>query len=61
MGQDKKNLTAAAAAAYVDDSTTWESFGLDARLLQAIDQLGFENPTLIQSSAIPLAIEEKET
>ncbi|CAG89246.1 DEHA2F12232p [Debaryomyces hansenii CBS767] len=59
MGQDKKNLTAAAAAAYVDDSTTWESFGLDARLLQAIDQLGFENPTLIQSSAIPLAIEEK--
>lgn len=57
MGQGN-NITAAAAA-YVDESTTWESFGLDPRLLQAIDQLGFENPTLIQSSAIPLAIEEK--
>lgn len=30
-----------------------------SRLLQTIDQLGFENPTLIQSSAIPLALEEK--
>lgn len=48
-----------ASAAYLDDSTTWESFNLDPRLLQSIDKLGFENPTLIQSSAIPLALEEK--
>lgn len=51
--------TKAASAAYVDDSTKWETFNLDPRLLQAIDQLGFENPTLIQSSAIPLALEDK--
>lgn len=51
--------TKAASAAYVDNSTTWESFNLDPRLLQAVDKLGFENPTLIQSSAIPLALEEK--
>lgn len=48
-----------ASQAYLDDSTSWESLNLDARILQAIDHLGFENPTLIQSSAIPLALEEK--
>lgn len=48
-----------AAAAYLDDSTSWDSFGLDARLLQAIDHLGFTKPTLIQSSAFPLALEDK--
>jgi len=48
-----------AAQAYLDDATTWDSFNLDARLLQAIDKLGFDNPTLVQSSVIPLALEEK--
>lgn len=48
-----------AAAAYLDDSASWDAFGLDARLLQAVDHLGFRTPTLIQSSAIPLALEEK--
>lgn len=49
----------AASAAYLDETTTWDSFNLDPRLLQAIDKLGFENPTLIQSSAIPLALDDK--
>lgn len=48
-----------AAAAYLDDSTSWDTLGLDARLLQAVDHLGFRTPTLIQSNAIPLALEEK--
>lgn len=48
-----------ASQAYLDDSKSWESFNLDARLLQAIDKLGFDNPTLVQSSVIPLALEEK--
>lgn len=48
-----------ASAAYLDDTSKWESFNLDPRLLQAIDHLGFKYPTLIQSSAIPLALEEK--
>lgn len=48
-----------AAVAYLDDSASWDAFGLDARLLQAIDHLGFKTPTLIQASAIPLALEEK--
>lgn len=48
-----------AAAAYVDDVALWDSFGLDARILQALDHLGFKHPTLIQSSALPLALEEK--
>lgn len=53
------SATAAASAAYLDDSSSWDSFGLDPRLLQAIDQLGFEKPTLIQSHSIPLALEQK--
>lgn len=54
---DKKAV--AAADAYVDDSINFDSFNLDARLLQAINQLGFKNPTLVQSKAIPLALQEK--
>lgn len=52
-------MNKSADAAYVDDTTTWSNLGLDARLIQAIDVLGFNHPTLIQSSAIPLALEEK--
>ncbi|SCU89001.1 LAFA_0E15676g1_1 [Lachancea sp. 'fantastica'] len=44
---------------YLDDSANFESFHLDPRLLQAIKHNGFEKPTLIQSSAIPLALEQK--
>ncbi|KAI5964469.1 DBP9 [Candida theae] len=53
------STTTAASSTYLDEDTTWKSLNLDPRLLQAIDQLGFQNPTLIQSSAIPLALEEK--
>ncbi|KAG5419772.1 DBP9 [Candida metapsilosis] len=53
------STTTAASSTYLDEDTTWKSLNLDPRLLQAIDQLGFSNPTLIQSSAIPLALEEK--
>lgn len=48
-----------ASAVYLDDAVSWDSFNLDPRLLQAVDHLGFKYPTLIQSSAIPLALEEK--
>lgn len=52
-------MTNAVAAEYLDESAKWENYHLDPRLLQAIDQLGFETPTLIQSNAIPLALEDK--
>lgn len=51
-------MNKSAAAAYVDETALWDSYGLDARILQAIDKLGFKSPTLIQSSALPLALEE---
>ncbi|GMM35859.1 ATP-dependent DNA/RNA helicase [Saccharomycopsis crataegensis] len=44
---------------YVDDAVTFDSLNLDPRISQAIKQLGFKNPTLIQSKAIPLAVEDK--
>lgn len=52
-------MNTSAPAVYVDNEALWDTFGLDARILQAVDHLGFKNPTLIQSSAIPLALEDK--
>jgi ATP-dependent RNA helicase DDX56/DBP9 len=49
----------AVADVFIDDSISFESFNLDPRLTQAIKQLGFKNPTLVQSKAIPLALQEK--
>jgi ATP-dependent RNA helicase DDX56/DBP9 len=44
-----------------DSSTnTFSTLGLDARLLQAIAKENFSNPTLVQSKAIPLALEGKD-
>lgn len=48
-----------ASIAYLDDNTSWKSFKLDSRLNQAIEHLGFKNPTLVQSHTIPLALDEK--
>ena len=48
-----------ASEVYIDDSATFESFQLDSRLLQAVKGFGFQHPTLIQSNAIPLALQQK--
>lgn len=48
-----------APAVYLDNEALWDKFNLDARILQAVDNLGFKTPTLIQSSSIPLALEDK--
>ncbi|CCK70964.1 ATP-dependent DNA/RNA helicase KNAG_0F03020 [Huiozyma naganishii CBS 8797] len=48
-----------AADAYIDESVTFESFQLDARLLQAVKRAGLHHPTLVQSHAIPLALQQK--
>lgn len=55
MSYEKKSVE----GAYIDDSTTFEAFHLDSRLLQAIKNIGFQYPTLIQSHAIPLALQQK--
>ncbi|KAK9249260.1 P-loop containing nucleoside triphosphate hydrolase protein [Lipomyces tetrasporus] len=44
----------------VDGSLTFESLGLDQRLLQAISRQQFVRPTLVQAKAIPLAFEGKD-
>src|ERR1700678_1637459 len=36
--------------------TTFEELGLDARLVQATDALGFKHPTPIQEQAIPVLL-----
>ncbi|KAK9389171.1 P-loop containing nucleoside triphosphate hydrolase protein [Lipomyces mesembrius] len=44
----------------VDSSLSFESLGLDQRLLQAISRQQFVRPTLVQAKAIPLAFEGKD-
>lgn len=39
---------------------TFVDLGLDARLLQAVVKQNFLKPTLVQSKAIPLALEGKD-
>ena len=41
-------------------TTTFESLDLDTRLLKALSQLKYAHPTLIQSTAIPLALQGKD-
>ncbi|GAV54115.1 hypothetical protein ZYGR_0AK06170 [Zygosaccharomyces rouxii] len=53
------NKVEQASEAYIDDSTSFESLQLDPRLLQAVKRNGFLHPTLIQSHAIPLALQQK--
>ena len=36
------------------------SYGLDARLLQAVEKQGFFTPTAVQAQAIPLALAGKD-
>ena len=52
--------TVAVSKDYVDDTITFDSFDLDPRLTQAINKLGFEHPTLIQSQSIKLSLQEKK-
>lgn len=46
----------------VDTKTTFAAFShlLDARLLRALADMGFSKPTLIQSKAIPIALESRD-
>ena len=40
--------------------TSFNALALDSRLLQAVAQQNFSAPTLVQSRAIPLALEGKD-
>ncbi|SCU84111.1 LAMI_0C06282g1_1 [Lachancea mirantina] len=46
-------------SAYLDESVSFESLGLDSRLLQSLKHSGLVHPTLIQSSSITLALQQK--
>ena len=41
----------------VAQGVTWDSFGLDPRLTRAVTKLGWLNPTLVQSAAIPRVLQ----
>ncbi|VDO92666.1 unnamed protein product [Soboliphyme baturini] len=43
-----------------EESKKFHQFGLDIRLIRAIEELGWKSPTLIQEKAIPLALQGKD-
>lgn len=43
-----------------DQKVSFSDFGLDPRLVQAVAQEKYREPTLVQSKAIPLALEGKD-
>ena len=49
-------------ARLVDSKTTFNAFShiLDARILRALADMGFARPTLVQTKAIPLALENRD-
>jgi ATP-dependent RNA helicase DDX56/DBP9 len=42
------------------DAKGFQSLDLDPRLLRAVAKIGFTQPTLVQSTAIPLALSGKD-
>ena len=52
--------TAAGMKSASKESSTFNSLGLDHRLLQAVAQQNFSAPTLVQSKVVPLALEGKD-
>lgn len=51
---------AASSSSAKRGSSTFDDFGLDPRILQAISKERFANPTPVQAQAIPLALEGKD-
>jgi len=43
-----------------EEDATFAGLGLDPRLLQGITKQNFQKPTLVQSKAIPLALEGRD-
>ena len=39
---------------------TFKSLGLNAQLLKAVENLGFESPTEVQHKVIPILLENKQ-
>lgn len=48
------------ADAAAEPKMSFADFGLDSRLLQAVAEQNFREPTLVQREAIPLALEGKD-
>jgi superfamily II DNA/RNA helicase len=58
---NEDGITDANTAVHLErDFSTFNVFGLDSRLLQALAQEGFSTPTNVQAQAIPLALEGKD-
>lgn len=61
LGQQQSGAEQQPAANPADQTTTsFSDLGLDPRLVQAVAREKYREPTLVQSKAIPLALEGKD-
>lgn len=58
-GKGDENLALADDSA-INSDVSFAMLGLDSRLLQGLAKMNFPHPTLVQSKAIPLALEGKD-
>ncbi|KAK6822773.1 hypothetical protein PG990_015210 [Apiospora arundinis] len=58
--ENAETATASSTPAADAVTATWESLRLDSRLLQAIASQNWKKPTLVQSKAIPLALDGRD-
>ena len=57
---DENDIPAPAGDAVQKEESTFAGLGLDPRLLQGIAKQNFQTPTLVQTKAIPLALNGRD-
>jgi len=57
---DKSTSIASTKERVEEGASTFAALGLDARLLKSLAKMGIEKPTLVQATAIPVALKGKD-
>ncbi|KAN0030554.1 hypothetical protein ACTA71_009194 [Dictyostelium dimigraforme] len=60
LNNNNNNSDDSVSSDLIDLECTFESMGLDNRILRALKKMGFKNPSLVQSKSIPLSLQGKD-
>ncbi|KAM9968194.1 hypothetical protein ACTFIW_002630 [Dictyostelium discoideum] len=60
LNKNNNSVEDSVSSDLIDLECTFESMGLDNRILRALKKMGFQNPSLVQSKSIPLSLQGKD-
>ncbi|KAN0028415.1 hypothetical protein ACTFIV_010259 [Dictyostelium citrinum] len=60
LNKNNNSVEESVSSDLIDLECTFESMGLDNRILRALKKMGFQNPSLVQSKSIPLSLQGKD-